>query len=194
MSKPIFNNRANLPTETKEGKKIWLSRSTAVVSELVALDTSTDTFYTLIEQRGPASLGSPGLWCFPCGYLDWDETLRDAAIRETWEEAGINVLDIPNRKLTQLSSSPWHIDSDPRSHRQNISVHFGFYFEVDSVEQLPKPSAENCEEGEISDLRWVKASHVFGELDQGYKYEMAFNHDKTLVELIGQIQNLLGQY
>jgi len=188
MITPKFKNRPNLATETKDGKKIWLSRSTAVVSELVALDKSTHRYYTLIEQRGPASLGSPGMWCFPCGYLDWDETLYEAALRETWEEAGIDLLDMQYRRLDGFSMTPWYIESNPKSHRQNISIHFGFYYEVENIDQLPKPSAENCEEGEISDLRWVPVEEVYAKaLDKDFKYEMAFNHDHVLYNLMNHI-------
>ena len=31
----------------------------------------------------------PAIWVFPKGHVDGDETEQDAAIRETWEEAGV---------------------------------------------------------------------------------------------------------
>jgi 8-oxo-dGTP diphosphatase len=32
-----------------------------------------------------------GLWCIPCGHLEWDEEVREAAGREFFEETGITV-------------------------------------------------------------------------------------------------------
>jgi ADP-ribose pyrophosphatase YjhB (NUDIX family) len=32
-----------------------------------------------------------GLWCIPCGYVEWDEHVRDAAVREFREETGLDV-------------------------------------------------------------------------------------------------------
>jgi len=39
------------------------------------------------RNRGPWS----GLWCIPCGYLEWDEDVRDGARREMKEETGLDV-------------------------------------------------------------------------------------------------------
>ena len=32
-----------------------------------------------------------GMWCIPCGYVEWDEDVRDAARREFQEETGLQV-------------------------------------------------------------------------------------------------------
>jgi ADP-ribose pyrophosphatase YjhB (NUDIX family) len=37
--------------------------------------------------RGPYA----GLWCIPCGHVEWDENVRDAARREMAEETGLDV-------------------------------------------------------------------------------------------------------
>jgi 8-oxo-dGTP diphosphatase len=45
----------------------------------------------LLVQRGPGHFGA-GRWCVPCGYVEWGEDVRDAAVREAREEAGVDVV------------------------------------------------------------------------------------------------------
>ena len=44
----------------------------------------------LLVQRSPHQFGA-GLWCFPCGFVEWGEDIRVAAAREAQEEAGVAV-------------------------------------------------------------------------------------------------------
>ncbi len=51
----------------------------------------------LRDERGRVLLGKrasgeyAGLWCIPCGYVEWDEDVREAAVREFEEETGVQV-------------------------------------------------------------------------------------------------------
>jgi ADP-ribose pyrophosphatase YjhB (NUDIX family) len=45
----------------------------------------------LMVQRSPHQFGA-GKWCFPCGYVEWNEDIRHAARREAREEAGVDVV------------------------------------------------------------------------------------------------------
>jgi ADP-ribose pyrophosphatase YjhB (NUDIX family) len=44
----------------------------------------------LMVQRSSRQYGA-GKWCFPCGYVEWQEDIRAAAAREAREEAGVDV-------------------------------------------------------------------------------------------------------
>jgi ADP-ribose pyrophosphatase YjhB (NUDIX family) len=45
----------------------------------------------LMVQRSAHQFGA-GKWCFPCGYVEWQEDIRAAAAREAREEAGVDVV------------------------------------------------------------------------------------------------------
>jgi ADP-ribose pyrophosphatase YjhB (NUDIX family) len=45
----------------------------------------------LLVRRGVGHFGA-GKWCFPCGYVEWGEDVRAAAVREAREEAGVDVV------------------------------------------------------------------------------------------------------
>ena len=49
-----------------------------------------DSERVLMVKRGPGAT-RPGLWCIPCGYVDYGEEVRAAAGREVTEETGLVV-------------------------------------------------------------------------------------------------------
>lgn len=44
----------------------------------------------LLVKRGRGAT-KPGLWCVPCGFVDYGEEIREAAAREVREETGLDV-------------------------------------------------------------------------------------------------------
>lgn len=70
-----------------------------------------DEQIVLIERKNP-----PLGWALPGGFVDYGESLEDAAVREAKEETG---LDLVNLRQFRAYSNP---DRDPRQH--NISFVF----------------------------------------------------------------------
>lgn len=143
------------------GREFWISRSVAVVAFVYNKDNAV-----LAVQRG---IGTPdpefvGKWCLPCGYLDYDETLDEAVVREIHEETGV-LLTKDNSDTVDIE-----INSNPKSDkRQNVTVRYKMWYNGDD-----KLSTEFSEKDEVSDVKWIPTS----EIDN---YEWAFNH-KDLIK------------
>lgn len=153
-----------------EGREHWISRSIAVVVFLFAKDIYGDT-YILAEQRGK---GTPdpeyvGKYCVPCGYLDYDETIVQAAQRELMEETGLN-LPTSDFKLININDNP---ESDKR---QNITFRYIVNSNV-PVEDLCKLfTTKNSEKDEIESIKFILLNYI-------NNYEWAFNHQELIKEI-----------
>lgn len=154
-------------------REYWISRSVAVVVLLFAKDMSGQE-YILSVQRGK---GTPdpeyvGKYCLPCGYLDFDETLRQAAARELMEETGL-IVPISDFKMNSINDNPF---SDKR---QNISFRFVVeeYTCVENLELLL--TNKNSEKDEVDSIRFIRLLDL--EL-----YEWAFNHEELIKKISAQ--------
>lgn len=173
-----FNNRSNEPIETKDGNIFWHSRSVAVVVTIIAHHAGTDN--VLLLKRGQGTPDYQGFYCLPCGYLDWDETIYEAALREVWEETGLDLEGNDFKLVGFGEQSPWKIVSEPQEDaRQNVCMHFGFYKNIKKSD-LPVLTNKNCEEDEVVVVRWENAY-------KATKRTLAFNHHETIVEFTNEL-------
>jgi 8-oxo-dGTP pyrophosphatase MutT (NUDIX family) len=172
-----FNNIENECVTTTDGRQIWVSRSVAVVA--IVCIVKDKKIHFLLGQRGKGAADYHGMWCLPCGYLDWNETTFDAARREVWEETGIDVSGWGFVGNTQ--EEPFLIVSDPAENRQNISITYVFIRDIEKNQELPQPNIVNhVQDEEVADVRWV----VVDELDN---YQFAFKHKERIKSFLATL-------
>lgn len=153
-----FKNKENPCRKLDDGTKVWLSRSVVVVGGMF-VDFNGQRFVCGVE-RG-SEISHSGQWSLPCGYLDWNETLEQAMVREAYEET--NTLTMP---------SNWKffgIESDPESFRENVSVRFTCF----QNGPLWHIDAENAAEGELVQAKWIDTRTISD-------YNWAFNHEDLI--------------
>jgi len=190
-----FDNKENECVETVDGRKVFLSRSVAVIP-VVICDVPGEGSYVLLNKRGPACPDHVGKWTLPCGYLDWNESGGQAAIREIWEECGFDVTKIVSEDLQTtdiglLEDKPWEINSAPQEDpRQNVLLHYALRFTVG--EPLPDP---RCESGPPSNL---PALHVDANktaevtavgwipVEEALVMKLAFDHQDRIAKYLDQ--------
>lgn len=170
-----FNNKQNSSIISEDGTELWLSRSVAVTVCLIVIHRNQP--YILTNQRGTGTPDYAGYWNLVCGYLDYDETVQEAAIREVWEECGINAIELMNNSEVVYFDPPWDVTSSPRNAKQNVTTHHGL---VAKVNQLPPVSNAYNEPNETSDIRWLA-------LEEVSKFEFAFNHQNRIQKFVQYI-------
>lgn len=134
----------NFSITDDKGQEFWISRSCA--AECAVFRFIKGTWHVLANKRGPGCLNNVGLWNIPSGYLDYDESLEECAVRETHEETGI-CIDTP--VFYTIDSIPQH------DKRQNIVVVFWTIYEGHDV-----LTDRYSEPGEIAEIRWIPINEL----------------------------------
>lgn len=148
-----------------DGKTYWYSRSIACVNYVYAINKEGQ-LCVLTVKRGPNAATNKGKWSVPGGYLDFDETLQECAVRECREETGLELYQLVNpSQITMV-----RIDDTARGEKQNIVVEF--------VTLLPDPaetykdmfSLANMEPGEIECIDWANVLEM--EKEKRWSYNL----------------------
>lgn len=171
------NKRYRAIELSKEGRPmpgtetiLWHSRSMAVT----CIVTTGDGHF-LMEKRGPGCPDNIGKYVFPCGYLGWDETLEQAAIREVYEETGLRL------ESAEFIGYEDKVTAD----RQNVTFRFISKVPLETLRQGLKEGTINpethtrggeeweCESLHLVSLEWIRE----------HKDEIAFGHEE-LAEMV----------
>ena len=148
-----FNNIENKLVTDTDGNKHWISPSISTDALLVV------NGFVLIVKRSE-KMSNPNLWCLPCGFMDWNENMVNASIRELFEETGI---DIREHDIINDYHRPYNLNG--------TAVQFIF-------ELLERPDVKINPE-ECLDYAWVSVSML-------KDYEFAFGHN----DLIGYLLSI----
>ena len=172
--------RENFTIEDKEtGKIYWISRALAVTGVIITLDETGES-RILLERRGSGCPDNVGKLCCVCGYLNWDETRREALVREVYEETG---LDISGLDLQELET----IDDPSKDSKQNVVTRYAVYY-PDLEKELKNGTintdteSRGGEANEVSEFLLLSYSEIV-DLDPS---EFAFGHKDLIIEVLNE--------
>lgn len=135
----------------RNGKQYWVSRSSTISLYVFCKDENGE-WNVLVSQRGK-NMKFGGKWNVVSGFLDYGETLETAAVRECFEECGINIKGVRM------------INCGVNSSKVNDAVNHRFAAILNgTINQYP-PSMENCEGygtemQEVQNVAWIPLSSI----------------------------------
>lgn len=176
-------SRENRMIKGENGEELWISRSVVVIC-VVARITDDNKIEILAEKRGPL-VSATGRWCFPCGYLDYDEDLTDAVIREVQEETGYTL----ERKDVNFID----INSKPEGKKQNVGIRHIAFIDNDK-KQISDFELDN---NEVTELKWIEIGESVGnifniDVNKLDCVKWAFNHKSLIIHIINEYCNRYG--
>ena len=152
-------------TSLEDGKRYWMSRSVAVSTFLFIRDVGE--IYVLANKRGKGSADFQGLWNCPCGYLDFDETGEEAAVREVREETGY-ILESKELNLDKVITCP-------RQNHQNVTLRYICEKDISDIKKLDGDFGG--EEEEVEEVKLINIKNIDD-------YEWAFEHNDIIKEIV----------
>lgn len=179
MTKPEFKSRENAhvvyqyespSSGTKVHQEYWISRAVANVAFIFAKFEGEP--HILITKRSETMMDSPGLYCVPCGYLNWDENGYDSMVREAYEETGFYIPSWEEYNVFDNNKQPFCVLTEPDENRQNVSHLYVTVFLLGDNQGFIMGKGED---NEASEVRWMTMREF-----ENNNLKWAFNHDKRI--------------
>jgi bifunctional NMN adenylyltransferase/nudix hydrolase len=147
-----FKNLVKEYDAIEQYKKLW--SGSPFPPQFVTVDAVViQSGHVLLVKRG----GFPGygLWALPGGFVDKNETLEYAVVRELKEETKIKV---PEKILKRLvKTAPRHVFDDPDRSTRGRTFSHTFLFQLDDSESLPRVKGSD----DALEARWVSFSEFY---------------------------------
>ena len=168
-----FNNVENPMFRDENGKAIFHSRSVAAIIYTYFL--CDGKYYIPLAKR--LVVNNKGKFGVVAGYLDWNETIIQCAIRECYEELGIDLTQF--EEFNETTIQPIKISSDFQSQRQDVTFTYEIVIKVDKLPNLiPQPS-------ETSDVCYLPLTYETLHLIP--KDIFAFNAYSMIIEFYNKV-------
>lgn len=129
----------------------------AVTADTVLFGTKNNQLYVLLIERGSEPF--KGMWAFPGGFIDEDETIEECALRELKEETGLE--DILLEQFYTFSEP----GRDPRG--RTISVGFFAFINIEDYHPMAGDDAAK--------IQWFPVNAL---------PELAFDHENVLMKAL----------
>ena len=154
-----------IPEGEHKGITMYSGRFTAVT--LIALTEIDKQVCVLANKRGPGCPDYNGYWNMPCGYVEANETTKEAAAREAFEECCIDI-DPDDIVYYGLQDEPAFCN------KGNITIRYYTWVTTDK-NKIPENPKLTGEKDEVDEIRWIP-------LAEYRNYQWAFGHEKLIKE------------
>ncbi len=151
----IWSNLTQEYHMIKKYKESWSSSPfppVFVTVDMVLECKYDNEYYVLLIKR--KELPGKNMWAVPGGFLDQQETLKEAAYRELYEETNICLDNLP-----KFFKNSFVFDSPSRGSRGRTITH-AFNYTLNNVDKLPEVKGGD----DAIEAKWVKISDIDTEM------------------------------
>lgn len=133
-----------------------------VTADCILFSKKNNELHVLLIERGNEPFR--GMWAFPGGFLEEDETIEACAARELQEETG----------LTDIVMEQFYVFTEPKRDPRGRTISVAFIGFIDSEKHHPVASDD------AANIRWFSVDSL---------PHLAFDHDKVIEKALNTINS-----